>query len=176
MATQVECVKLAQSLPPVLLRFFTRYPPLLKSAANPTDTASSAITSRSTLPSDPNANRDRSLYETSIAPSDLPNPFKSHKYPVTGRWHDPVYSLRRQADLVKLARAHGVEELLPYTVKGTHERTKRREEQGLQVKGTGVGQKVKGKQRERTMKGRLERRKQAMLEMPAMIQQWKQVS
>jgi len=76
---------------------------------------------------------------------------------------------------VKLARTHGVEELLPFTVKGTQERIRKREEQGLRVKGTGVGQRVKGKQWERTMKGRLDRRKQAMLEMPSMIQKWKQV-
>lgn len=42
------------------------------------------------------------------------------------------------------------------------------------VKGTGEGQKVKGKSWERTMKGRLELRRQAMLNMPQMIQEWKQ--
>jgi Mitochondrial ribosomal protein mL59 len=55
---------------------------------------------------------------------------------------------------VKLARQHGVEELLPYTVKGTEERLRRRAENGLRVKGTGVGQRVKGKESERTLKGR----------------------
>ncbi len=40
------------------------------------------------------------------------------KHAVTGRWHDPKYSLRRQAELVKLAREHGVEELLPFTIQG----------------------------------------------------------
>ncbi len=55
---------------------------------------------------------------------------------------------------MKLARRHGVEELLPYTVKGTQERLRRRAENGLRVKGTGVGQRVKGKESERTMKGR----------------------
>jgi len=69
-----------------------------------------------------------------------------------------------------------VEELLPFTVKGTQERLRKREENGLRVKGTGVGQKVKGKEWERTLKGRLERRRQAMLEMPKMIQTWKEVS
>jgi hypothetical protein len=69
-------------------------------------------------------------------------------------WHDPAYSLRRQADLVKLARRHGVEELLPFTVKGTMERIRRREDGGLRVKGTGVGMRVKGKESERTLKGR----------------------
>ena len=74
-----------------------------------------------------------------------------------------------------MARANGVEELLPYTVKGTQERIMKRQEGGLRVKGTGVGQKVKGKLWERTMKGRLEKRRQAMLGMPKMVQQWKQV-
>jgi large subunit ribosomal protein L25 len=73
---------------------------------------------------------------------------------VTGKWHDPVFSLRRQADLVKLARQHGVESLLPMSVKSTEYRLQRRMENGLRVKGTGVGQRVKGKESERTMKGR----------------------
>ena len=55
---------------------------------------------------------------------------------------------------MKLAREHGVEELLPHTVKGTQERLRKRMENGLRVKGTGIGQKVKGKESERTMKGR----------------------
>lgn len=78
--------------------------------------------------------------------------------------------------LVKLARAHGLEELLPPTVKGTEFRIQKRAEHGLRVKGTGVGQRVKGKGWERTQKGRLNRRKQAMLQMPQMIHDWKQVS
>jgi large subunit ribosomal protein L25 len=55
---------------------------------------------------------------------------------------------------VKLARQHGVEELLPFTVKGTAERVRRRVENGLRVKGTGIGQRVKGKESERTLKAR----------------------
>ena len=73
---------------------------------------------------------------------------------MTEKWHDPVFSLRRQAELVKLARQHGVEDLLPHSVKGTEYRLQRRMENGLRVKGTGVGQRVKGKESERTMKGR----------------------
>jgi hypothetical protein len=65
-----------------------------------------------------------------------------------------VFSLRRQAELVKMARQHGVEELLPFTVKGTQERIRRRAENGLRVKGTGMGQRVKGKEAERTMRAR----------------------
>ncbi|KAL9608295.1 MAG: hypothetical protein Q9167_006865 [Letrouitia subvulpina] len=164
MAAQTDCVKLAQSLPPRLLRFFARYPPLPKPVAEHSSSGNTSAT--------PNQNANDA--ETWLVPSDLPNPFKPHKNATTGKWHDPVYSLRRQADLVKLARAHRVEELLPFTTKATEERIRRRVELGLRVKGTGVGQRVKGKKWERTMRARLDRRKQAMLEMPAMIQQWKQ--
>jgi len=48
-----------------------------------------------------------------------------------------------------MAREHGVEELLPYTPKGTEERLRKRVEFGLRVKGTGVGQQVKGHAHER---------------------------
>lgn len=62
-----------------------------------------------------------------------------------------MYSSRRQAELVKLAREHGVEELLPETTKATEFRLAHRVEHGLRVKGTGVGQKVKGRIHERHM-------------------------
>ena len=122
-----------------------------------------------------------SIIPNETAPQSLPvssanyNPFKPFKDSITGKWRDPVYSLRRQADLVKMARTHNIEGLLPFTTKGTDERIRKRDEQGLRVKGTGVGERVKGKEWERTMKGRLNRRKQAMLQMPKMIQTWKQV-
>lgn len=175
MASQ-EYTKLAQSLPPTLLRFFARYSPTTAQFSNRAPAPLPQPTTSKSLPSH-NIQTETSL-STSI-PS-LPsllflNPFERHKHPVTGRWHDPAFSLRRQADLVKLARANGVEELLPFTVKGTEERIRRREETGLRVKGTGVGQKVKGKIWERTQKGRLEKRRQAMLGMPALVQKWKQV-
>ena len=173
MASQ-EYMKLAQSLPPRLLRFFARYPPLTSSAKRAP--ASSISTSLNTSSSDPNASREESTLSDVPPPLPYPNPFKSQKHPVTGKWHNPVFSLRRQADLVKMARANGIEDLLPYTTKGTEERIRRRAEHGLRVKGTGVGQKVKGKLWERTMKGRLEKRRQAMLGMPKLVQQWKQVS
>jgi large subunit ribosomal protein L25 len=76
------------------------------------------------------------------------------KHPATGRWHDPKYSLRRQADLVKMAREHGVEELLPFTHKGTETRLGKRVELGLRVRGTGVGQKVKGHKHERQLEAK----------------------
>ena len=175
MATNEKYVKLAQTLPPRLLRFFARYPPTpqsrLSSNASPAPATTPLNTSSSDLIVIPN---DTSINHAD-ASSEIPNPFRSQKHPVTGRWHDPIYSLRRQADLVKLARAHGVEELLPFTTKGTQERIRKREEQGLRVKGTGVGQRVKGKEWERTMKRKLDLRKKAVLEMPSMVEEWKRV-
>ncbi|MCJ1301866.1 hypothetical protein MMC08_004667 [Hypocenomyce scalaris] len=177
MVTQPQYVKLAQTLPPKLLRFFARYPPpvishstlLPNSSGHPSTTPALNISS-----SGPNASHEESASNSAPAASESPNPFQCQKHPITGNRHDPVYSLRRQADLVKMARANGLEELLPFTVKGTEERIRKREELGLRVKGTGVGQKVKGKEWERTMKGRLDQRKKAMLEMPQLIQSWKQ--
>lgn len=157
-AAAEKYVKLAQSLPPQLLRFFQRNQAHLadyfaNAAKKVTPTAAG----------------------TFAESSKHPNPFRSQKNLETGRWHDPIYSLRRQADLVKLARANGVEELLPPTVKGTEARIQKRAANGLRVKGTGYGQRVKGKLWERTMKGRLEKRKQAMEAMPALIEEWKKV-
>ncbi|KAF8635437.1 hypothetical protein AX15_000424 [Amanita polypyramis BW_CC] len=43
----------------------------------------------------------------------LPNPFVPRKNPKTGRWIEPKYSLRRQAELVKKAKAAGLLHLLP---------------------------------------------------------------
>jgi large subunit ribosomal protein L25 len=137
MATVQHHVALARSLPPRLLRFFARYPP--QSIIPAATTTLNSADSTSTIPNDSEAKL---------------SPFKPHKSAITGKWHDPKFSLRRQAELVKLARQHGVEELLPHSVKGTAEKLKRREQNGLRVKGTGVGQKVKGKEWERTLKGR----------------------
>lgn len=47
-----------------------------------------------------------------------------------------------------------MESLLPFTVKGTEEKLRKRLEGGLRVKGTGVGERVKGKIEERTLKSR----------------------
>ncbi|KAF5389606.1 hypothetical protein D9757_004230 [Collybiopsis confluens] len=43
----------------------------------------------------------------------LPNPFLPHRNPQTGRWAPPKYSLRRQAELIKNAKATNNLELLP---------------------------------------------------------------
>ncbi|TKA75603.1 hypothetical protein B0A49_03865 [Cryomyces minteri] len=177
-----QYIKAAKALPPRLLSFFHKFPPpALRqgiSSASSTPASPQTITiAENTSSSDPNAPTENIVSvepPSSASASEYKNPFLPHKHPITGRWHNPVFSLRRQAELVKLAKQHGVEELLPYTVKGTEERTRRREEHGLRVKGTGVGQRVKGKEWERTLKGRLEKRRQAMLQMPGMIQQWKE--
>ena len=174
MAATENYVKLAQSLPPQLLRFFARYPPASIHRPLTSSPPATTLTTSSFDPNPPHVETDVSIELSS--PAKAYNPFKPRKHPVTGAWHGPVFSLRRQADLVKLARNHGVEELLPHTIKKTEERLKKREQYGLRVRGTGVGQKVKGKAHERTLKTRLDRRKQAMLEMPAMIQQWKEVT
>ncbi|RKF57961.1 54S ribosomal protein L25, mitochondrial [Golovinomyces cichoracearum] len=149
MSKSQELINLAKKLPPKLSRFFARYPP------------------PSIVPPDRLKGSSQAKYRYS-------NPFKATRDPITTKWHNPVFSLRRQADLVKLAQEHGVEELLPFTVKGTKEKIRRKFKHGSRIKGTGVGQTVKGKGFERTMKTRLEKRKQAMLAMPQMIQTWKE--
>jgi len=153
---------LARTLPIRLQNFFAVCPPAAVLAA---------VTS-----SNPSSTAQKTSHVASSTPStSFRNPFLPYKNAGTGRWHPPKFSLRRQAEIVKLARKYDVEELLPYSPKKTEERTKRREEHGLRVKGTGVGQRVKGHEWERTLKGRLEKRRQAMLDMPKMIQQWKEV-
>ncbi|KZM21650.1 hypothetical protein ST47_g7274 [Ascochyta rabiei] len=189
-----QAVELAKTLPPRLLRFFQRYPPpqlfptiTSQIAAAPADTADVPSTATPTTPppaAEPPVSQAPTATATATAtatpapttPADLafPNPFQPTKNFTTGRWHGPVYGLRKQADLVKLASAHGVVDLLPWTIKKPGEKEARRIERGLTVKGTGEGQRVKGKLWERTLKGRLEMRRQAMLDMPRLIQEWKQ--
>ncbi|KAJ4297223.1 54S ribosomal protein L25, mitochondrial [Collariella sp. IMI 366227] len=147
-AAATKNIQLALALPTRLRTFLARYPPATIAAPETPKTA----------------------YQ-----EETPNPFLPMKHPVTGRWHDPKYSLRRQAELVKMAREHGVEELLPFTPKGTETRLAKRVELGLRVKGTGVGQKVKGHKHERQLAVKMEKRRQAMLGMPELIREWKKV-
>jgi large subunit ribosomal protein L25 len=189
--------KLALSLPPRLIRFFQRFPPAqlfpneAPAAASthpyiaPTTSTSTSTSTFTTSPTDPNVSavETPALETTASAPPEASaadlgyhNPFLPRKDFRTGRWYGPMYGLRKQADLVKLANTHGVVDLLPWTIKKPGEKEQRRVERGLRVKGTGVGEKVKGKVWERTLKSRLEARRQAMLDMPRMIQEWKQVS
>ncbi|KAF2624386.1 hypothetical protein BU25DRAFT_374291 [Macroventuria anomochaeta] len=177
-----QTVELAKTLPPRLLRFFQRYPPPQLFPTITSQIAATPADSPDTISTTPPADANAPVAEISapdavaINPADMPfpNPFQPTKNFTTGRWHGPVYGLRKQADLVKLASAHGVVDLLPWTIKKPGEKEARRIERGLTVKGTGEGQRVKGKLWERTLKGRLEMRRQAMLDMPRLIQEWKQ--
>lgn len=191
----------AAPVPQMLLNFFARYPPNVYSAkftgasypsfsttqpqSSELQAASSLINSQSTIPLSLNsssAGPDQPSIETTVSappskPSlDRPNPFLPWKNPETGRWRGATVSLRRQADLVKLAKKHGVESLLPPGRKSTVFKETRILEKGLRVKGTGEGQKVKGHKWERTMNTTLEKRRKAMEEMPELIRTWKQVS
>ncbi|KAI1096129.1 hypothetical protein F5B19DRAFT_221520 [Rostrohypoxylon terebratum] len=148
-AVNTKYVELAKTLHPRLTRFFAKYPP------------------NQILPSSTRTN--------TIANGATPNPFLPHKHPVTGKWHDPEFSLRRQAELVKLAREQGVEELLPFTSKGTEERIRHRVEHGLRVRGTGVGQSVKGHKHERMLATKMETRRKAMLGMPRLVREWRKI-
>jgi large subunit ribosomal protein L25 len=95
------------------------------------------------------------------------------KDPKTGTWIGPSISLRRQAELYKIAMADGVLDLMPLGPKHPEVREQKRIEQGLRVQGTGIGKKVKGKHWERTMQGKLEERRKAMAGMPELIRQWR---
>ncbi|KAI1345244.1 hypothetical protein F5Y15DRAFT_365346 [Xylariaceae sp. FL0016] len=148
-AVNTRFVELAKQLHPRLQRFLAKYPPT------------------QILPANTRANT------TARADGATPNPFLPHKHPVTGRWQDPEFSLRRQAELVKLAREEGVEELLPFSAKGTEERIRHRVEHGLRVRGTGIGQRVKGHLHERMLAAKMEKRREAMLGMPRLVREWR---
>lgn len=77
---------------------------------------------------------------------------------------------------MKLAKEFDVEPLLPPGRKSTVFKDIMVYEKGLRIKGTGIGEKVKGHKWERTLNVRLEERRKAMLNMPEMIRAWKQVS
>lgn len=194
MSTQ-QHIRLAQSLPPRLLRFFQKYPPPALFSNQPAVTAPIGAPAETSNPLNPLAStaapadiNESPIGDASASASATPevapdavqngyhNPFQPRKNFRTGKWIGPVYGLRKQADLVKLAQKHGVLDLLPYTIKHPEVKEAKRAEQGLRVKGTGVGQKVKGKKWERTMNARLEERRKAMENMPALIEEWKLVS
>ncbi|EXJ81410.1 hypothetical protein A1O3_07702 [Capronia epimyces CBS 606.96] len=114
------------------------------------------------------------LSSSSIESKLPPNPFLPRKNPVTGRWAGARIGLRRQAELVKLAKKHGIEELLPPSRKATAFKEARLLERGLRVKGTGEGQKVKGHKWERRVGANLDKRRTAMENMPDLVREWKQ--
>ncbi|QLQ80296.1 hypothetical protein HG537_0D02970 [Torulaspora globosa] len=76
--------QLFELLPAQLKRFFNRYPPSIKFASKPVSTHSIEA-----------------------------NPFLPNKHPVTGRYHEPKYSLRRSSVLYKMAYTYGVQDMLP---------------------------------------------------------------
>ncbi|KAI5811462.1 hypothetical protein DFH27DRAFT_533664 [Peziza echinospora] len=102
------------------------------------------------------------------------NPFKPTVHTVTKKWHNPIFSLRRQAELFKLARYYGVEELLPPSKKSSAYKAEKMAEHG--EAGLARMKKIlapKGKKWERTLHSKLEKRRKAMEQMPAMIEKWK---
>lgn len=177
-------------LPARLRNFLARYPPQIYSSivAERPAPPEAAAAPEETLPSPYTPDReakgahrqDPTAYSPSraILQSETKgrNPFLPRKVFTTGKWIGPRYGLRQQADLVKLAIKYNVEPLLPIGPKSTEYKAARLAERGLRIKGTGIGQKVKGHKWERTMEARLEDRRKAMLEMPEMIRLWKQVS
>jgi large subunit ribosomal protein L25 len=199
MATAASALSSSNPLPQRLMNFFAKYPPKLYSAkytgasipltrptrsskllevSSPTAPSSTApITS----PSDPNESRIESTSssprESPLETEDLPpNPFLPYRNPSTNRWRGPAISLRRQAELVKIAQKYDVEPLLPPSRKSSVFKEARALEKGLRVKGTGIGERVKGHIWEREMPAKLEARRKAMEGMPALIRKWKQVS
>lgn len=178
------------ALPSRLRNFFARYPPQIYSslvAPRPTApegeaSADEALPSPYTPDRDAKGARrpDPEAFSTSRAllyndPQNQ-NPFLPRKIFNSKKWMGPRYGLRQQADLVKLAIKYNVEPLLPPGPKSTEYKAAKLAERGLRIKGTGIGQKVKGHKWERTMEARLEERRKAMVEMPEMIRLWKQVS
>ena len=187
-------------LPTRLMNFFAKYPPKLYSAkhtgasiplsksipqtpearavSSHVQTTSQAPVASTTSAEDPNA---PTFEATTMTPATIsrsergpPNPFLPMKNHETGRWRGAAIGLRGQADLVKLAKAHGVEALLPPGRKSTAFKEQRILERGLRVRGTGEGQKVKGHKWERRMGAKLDVRRKAMEKMPEMIREWKQ--
>jgi large subunit ribosomal protein L25 len=188
MATSAQIPALAENLPQRLINFFARYPPQLHSAAvrRPAVRPKGEALPQTPLPSpytpDREAKGAQGLKKDAWTPSrallvtseTVRNPFLPHKR--LGKWEAPKFGLRQQADLMKLAIKYNVETLLPPSRKSPEFKETRREERGLQVKGTGIGQKVKGHKWERTMESRLEDRRKAMEGMPELVRTWKQVS
>lgn len=82
----VSSAEAFSKLPQKLQNFFTRFPPMpiKKYSDKPTTTDAADA-----------------------------NPFLPNRHPVTGRTHEPIYSLRRQSDLFKLAYKFGISDLMP---------------------------------------------------------------
>lgn len=174
-AIRQQHVALARTLHPRLIRFFTKFPPLVPQTAISLSSSTDADPPTAPLPDTKGMTwaEKREALNTALP---YHNPFMPRKNHATGKWSGPRYGLRIQADLCKLARANGVEELMPFSLKRSDIRLQKRLESGVRVKGTGEGERVKGKIWERQLKPKLEKRRQAMLKMPEMIEEWRQVS
>ncbi|KIW17572.1 hypothetical protein PV08_04767 [Exophiala spinifera] len=177
-------------LPKRLLDFFARYPPEVYSAKvtgvaipitrKAAKEAAIARNAESSAAAGANAETSNEVTPPTPTPhsspatnSFPPNPFLPRKNFVTGKWAGARIGLRRQAELVKLAKECQIEELLPPGRKSTAFKQSRLLERGLAVRGTGVGQKVKGHQWERHVGATLEKRRTAMENMPELINEWK---
>ncbi|ODH42285.1 hypothetical protein ACO22_01226 [Paracoccidioides brasiliensis] len=187
MATKQAATGVLENLPIRLRNFFARFPPQIYSAhaLGATTKALEGVEAPAPAPSPYNPSRSAktsklnkstfSLSQTFLrSDPEHPNPFLPYKNPETGRWRGAMISLRRQNELVKLAAKYGVEELLPPSRKSTIYKETKAVEKGLRIRGTGIGQKVKGHKWERTIETRLEERRKAMMGMPEMIRMWKQ--
>ncbi|GAM89178.1 hypothetical protein ANO11243_072150 [Dothideomycetidae sp. 11243] len=171
-----RAAKLATHLPPLLLNFFRRHPPgsFSRSTSSPAPSipqqSSNNSTSSLTQPA-----LDPTVLNAITAARDAANPFLPWRNPATQAWRPPRYSLRRQADLYREAKEWGVTALLPETSpRNPALKLAKREEIGLAVRGTGKGQRVKGKLWERHLRPKLEAREKAMEGMSELIKQWKQ--
>ncbi|CAG8023630.1 unnamed protein product [Penicillium nalgiovense] len=187
MSVSKQTGTLLENLPQRLVNFFARYPPQTHSAvvrrpapANGEGYVPTKVESPYTPDRDAKGAPGEKKYGWTpsrallVTSEDVRNPFLPHKR--FGKWEAPKYGLRQQADLMKLAIKYNVEALLPPSRKSPEFKETRRAERGLQIKGTGVGHKVKGHKWERTMESRLEDRRKAMEGMPEMVRLWKQVS
>jgi large subunit ribosomal protein L25 len=133
MAAMERHIRLAQDLHPRLLRFFTRFPPsLINGATQPS--AEPVQIAQNTSSMNPNATSTTTTIEPPS--SDVPqyprnrNPFLAFKNPNTGNWHAPHYSLRRQAELFKLAKEFDVLPLMPHSPKHPEIKEQKRIENG----------------------------------------------
>jgi large subunit ribosomal protein L25 len=116
--------RLVALLPPKLVNFFIRYPPrnpslrTLYSKEDKSLEIAKRIHDFQPVPPE--------LHNPVISPAKTPageiiptvflpfqNPFKPSRDPRSGRFHPARYSLRRQADIIKLGIRFGIAELLP---------------------------------------------------------------
>lgn len=102
------------------------------------------------------------------------NPFMPWKNPRTGLWHGAHYSLRRQAELFKLAKQYNVLPLMPLSPKHPDVKAQKLQRRHGPMRRNAAGElTVKGHKWERELEKKTEKRAQAMIGMPALIKQWR---